>query len=183
MIQFDPIQHRFTLNGEAVPSVTFMLKATGWVDTTFYSEEGRRRGELVHQATALFDRQALDFGTIPDEIVAYVLQYEKACKELKLSIRRIEFIVHKGKLWAGIEDREAMWERQLTVVEIKTGAPVLADKLQAAAYTATHSKPVRELLLYLKPDRYKAVELRGSERTEFAFRWEQIQSLYHWRKK
>jgi hypothetical protein len=185
VIQFDPIQHRFTLNGEAVPSVTTILKAGGWIDTTFFTEEGRRRGEIVHQATALLDQQRLDWLSIPEEYRGYVLSYEKARDLLKLGIRRIEFIVHKGKLWAGIEDREAMWERQLAVVELKTGAPALSDKLQMAGYAGTHGKPPRQLLLYLKVDgsMAKVVELQKAEREECAFRWDQVQSLHHWRQR
>jgi hypothetical protein len=183
MIQFDAATHRFTLRGEAVPSVTTILKAGGWIDDRFYTEQGRKRGEDVHRATALLDQQRLDWTSLSEEIRAYVLSYERARAELGLGIRRIECVVHKARLWAGIEDREATWGHQLTVVELKTGAPTLADKLQLSGYGATHAKPPRLLLLYLRPDGYKAVMLRPSEREEFALAWHQIVSLYHWRLK
>ncbi len=180
---FDPVAHRFTLNGQEIPSVTRILKAGGWIDEHWFTEEGRRRGEIVHQATALLDRQLLDWLSIPEEYRGYVLSYEKARDLLKLGIRRIEFIVHKGGLWAGIEDREAMWERQLTVVEFKTGAPALSDKLQMAGYAGTHAKPPRQLLLYLKADGSMArvVELQKAERESCARVWEAQVGLYHWR--
>jgi CRISPR/Cas system-associated exonuclease Cas4 (RecB family) len=183
MIQFDATTHRFTFRGKAVPSVTQLLKAGGWIDTTFMTEEGRRRGEIVHQATALLDQDRLDWLSLSDEIRAYVETYERAKKELKLHVRRIEHIVHKGKLFAGIEDREAIWEGQLAVVDLKTGQPKLADKLQIAAYGATHAKAPRELVLYVWPDRYKAVELKPAERVEFGQVWDRIVSLFHWRQR
>jgi len=181
MIDFDPILHRFTLNAEAVPSVTQILKAGGWIDDRFFNEEARKRGEDVHRATALLDQQRLDWTSLSEEIRAYMLSYERARAELGLGIRRIECIVHKARLWAGVEDREATWGRQLTVVELKTGTPTLADKLQLAGYGATHAKPPLLLLLYLRPDGYKAVVLKPEEREEVSLAWHQIVSLYHWR--
>jgi hypothetical protein len=181
MIHFDPETHTFSENGQQIPSVTTILKAGGWIDTTYYTEEGRRRGELVHKATALLDACLLDFSSFSEEIISYVLNYEKAREELKLDIRHSEHIVHKGRLWAGIEDREARWQGQLAVVELKTGEPTLADKLQVAAYGLTHEKPPRLLLLYLKPNGYKFIELPPTEREEFSLAWDRIVSLYHWR--
>jgi len=181
MIQFDVASHRFSADGQDVPSVTHILKAGGWIDDRFFNEQGRKRGEDVHRATALLDQQRLDWTSLSEEIRAYVLSYERARAELGLGIRRIECIVHKARLWAGIEDREATWGRQLTVVELKTGAPTLADKLQLAGYGATHAKPPLLLLLYLRPDGYKAVGLKLEEREEFNLAWHQIVSLYHWR--
>jgi hypothetical protein len=183
MIQFDVASHRFSADGQEVPSVTHILKAGGWIDDRFYTEQGRRRGEDVHRATALLDHQRLDWTSLSEEIRAYVLSYERARAELGLGIRRIECIVHKARLWAGIEDREATWGRQLTVVELKTGTPTLADKLQIAGYGATHAKPPLLLLLYLRPDGYKAVVLKPEEREELRLAWHQICSLYHWRLK
>jgi len=183
MIQFDVATHRFTINGEAVPSVTTILKAGGWIDDRFYTEQGRKRGEDVHRATSLLDAQRLDWTSLSEEIRAYVLSYERARAELGLGIRRIECIVHKARLWAGIEDREATWERQLTVVELKTGAPTLADKLQLAGYGATHAKPPQLLLLYLRTDGYKAVVLKPEQREEFSLAWYKIMTLYHWRRR
>jgi hypothetical protein len=183
VIQFDPETHSFSADGRRIPSVTQILKAGGWIDDHYYTEQGRKRGENVHQATALLDQQILDWTSLSEEIRAYVEAYERARAELKLGIRRIEYIVHKGRMFAGIEDREAMWERQLTVVDLKTGTPTLADKLQIAGYGATHVKPPRLLLLYLRPDGYKAVELEPGKREEFTLAWHQIVSIYHWRLK
>jgi len=183
VINYDPNKHEYRLNGQLVPSVTTILKAGGWINTTFFTEASRRRGEIVHQATALLDQQRLDWLSIPEECRGYVLNYEKARDQLKLGIRKIECIVHKGKLWIGTEDREATWGRQFTVVELKTGAPTLADKLQLAGYGATHAKPPQLLLLYLRPDGYKAVVLKPEEREEVSLAWHQIVSLYHWRRK
>jgi len=183
MIQFEADTHRFSINGETVPSVTHILKAGGWIDDRFFNEEARKRGEDVHRATALLDQQRLDWTSLSEEIRAYVLSYERARAELGLGIRRIECIVHKARLWAGIEDREATWGRQLMVVELKTGAPTLADKLQLAGYGATHAKPPQLLLLYLRPDGYKAVVLKPEQREEFSLAWYKIMTLYHWRRR
>ena len=182
-ISFDSKKHEYRLNGERVPSVTQILKAGGWIDDRFFTEEGRRRGEFIHQATALLDRKLLDWTKLPEELRGYVESYEKARDALKLRIRRIEYIVHRGRLWFGKEDREATWERQLTVVDLKSGAPAEPyDKLQLAGYGATHAKMPRLLLLYLKADgsMAKSVELFG-ERTEYYLAWYKIVSLYHWR--
>jgi hypothetical protein len=52
-------------------------------------------------------------------------------------------------------------------------------------YAATHARPPRQLLLYLKADgsMAKIVELQKAEREEYAYRWDQVQSLHHWRQR
>lgn len=183
MIEFDADKHLFRLNGEEVPHVNQILEDERWRDTRWYTREARDRGQYIHQATALLDAELLDWGSLEPWAVPYVEQWEKAKRELDVRITSIERIVHKGNLWAGILDRTAVWERAATVIDLKTGDPVRADKLQILGYESTYRERRRVLLVYLKPDRYRAVELEAEEAEIYRMAWHQIVSLWWFRRR
>jgi hypothetical protein len=183
VIQFNPENHTFTLNGKDVPGVTRVLKDERWIDTRFFAEEGRERGTNVHKATAFLDADLLDWRTVDPAIVGYVESWEKARNELGLKITGIERIVYKGELYAGIVDREALWDKRKTVIDLKTGSPNRADNLQIVAYGATYRTMPRLLLVYLKPDGYKAVELEPDVAEVYSMSWFHIVSLWHFRRR
>lgn len=182
VIQFNPENHTFTLNGKDVPGVTRVLKDERWIDTRYFTEEGRERGTNVHKATAFLDADLLDWRTVDPAIVGYVESWEKARKELGIKVTGIERIVYKGELYAGIVDREARWEGRKTVIDIKTGSPNQADNLQIAAYGATYRNMPRLLLVYLKPDGYKAIELEPDKAEIWSLTWHQTLSVWWSRK-
>jgi len=183
MIEFDRDTHTFTLNGAEVPGVTRILRDEAWIDTRWYTPEGRDRGSYVHEASALLDRERLDWNTVDDEAIPYLVMWDRAKEELGLRITGIEKIVHKASLYAGIVDREAVWQRRKTVVDLKTGSPTRADKLQITAYGATYKTMPRLLLVYLKPERYRAVELEPDVVEVYRMAWFQIVNLWHWRRR
>lgn len=49
-VDFDPVAHRYTLDGRELISVTQALTEAGLIDTTWLSEEAAARGTAVHDA-------------------------------------------------------------------------------------------------------------------------------------
>lgn len=187
MIQFDPDGHIFTYRGHDVPSLTNILKAAGYIDGRFYTEDGRLRGQHFHQASALLDRNLLDWDTLDSDVINYLLCYEKAKEELGLRVREngIEKIVHKGSLWAGIVDRDLLWKGKKTIVELKSGSFEWWHRLQMVGYGATYPTMPQLLLLYCTPMGYKIDEkiLKPEVVEEFHMAWHQVVSLHHFRSK
>jgi len=183
MIHFDAIEHKFTMGGTTIPSVTQILKSEGWIDDRWYTEDGRKRGTNFHLATEWLDKGILDWTTVDGDNLPRLGQYENAIRELDIKMLKAEVIVHKGKLWAGIVDRFAKFQGEPTVIELKSGQPAIADKLQIIGYGCTQKIMPRLMLLYIKPTRYKMVLLEKAEILELARVWNETVHLYHWRKK
>jgi len=171
MIRFDEKRHLF--NDGQVPSVTTILKEENWIDTRFYSEDGRTRGEYVHKASAMLDAGMLDWQSIDPDVVKYLVSYERA--KLELGIKRfaaIERIVHSGVLWAGIEDRSVKWKGHNCPLDLKTGAYEMWHKVQIAGYAECYrTRPPYCLMLYLTQEKYKLIELTVTEMEPYYVAW------------
>ena len=46
---FDPEKHEYRVNSVLYPSVTEILSEMGFIDRTWFTEDGRLRGKLTHQ--------------------------------------------------------------------------------------------------------------------------------------
>jgi hypothetical protein len=64
MVAFDALAHRYTLDGEPLPSVTQILQASGIIDFSKIPQPillaARDRGTAVHQAAHYYNEQDLD---------------------------------------------------------------------------------------------------------------------------
>jgi hypothetical protein len=103
---FDEEKHLYTLNGIALPSVTGVLKAEGFIDTRFYDEYSRNRGTLIHLATEYDDSGDLDEDTLDPVIVPYVEAWRKFKKESGFIVDSSETpLCNKTHRYAGKIDR------------------------------------------------------------------------------
>jgi hypothetical protein len=84
MITFDPDTHTYTLDGQTVPSVTQVLQAMGFVDSTWFTEESRTRGKYVHRIIELHINQELDESTVDDSLAGYFGAFKLFCSEGEL---------------------------------------------------------------------------------------------------
>lgn len=76
-LMFDEGSHIYKFRGQVLPSVTGLLKAEGYIDTTFYNDAGRTRGSYVHLATHLDDQGELDEDTLDPGLVGYVESWRR----------------------------------------------------------------------------------------------------------
>lgn len=104
-VDFDREGHRYTLNGRSLESVTQILQAEGFIDTTFYDDFSRERGALVHLACHYDDTKELDDDSLDEVIVPYVAAWRSFKAESGFIVERSEVpMASKAYLYAGTPD-------------------------------------------------------------------------------
>ena len=76
-VTFEPEGHVYTWNGRRLPSITQILKAEGFIDTSHYDEWSRDKGSMVHLACHYDLAGELDEDTLDDEIRPYLAAFRK----------------------------------------------------------------------------------------------------------
>lgn len=162
-VSFDADGHRYAVTTGRIVSITQMLVQAGLVDTTWFTEEGKRRGTGVHDVTAAYDLQALDLETCHSEWRAYLLQHVKLTQIVQPEWSHIEVpFVHDQYLYGGRPDRVGRMYRAQAVVEVKSGPPDTVHGIQLAlqAYLVAPTlglppTTIQRYGWYLTPTRFK----------------------------
>ena len=136
MNTFDPATHTYSMDGRPVPSVTQVLKETGFIDTSHYPPGAAERGAAVHEMLALSDCQRLDLSSIGEDLAGYLLAWTRfrLAMHLNWPCMRIETPEYGIAGYAGTPDR-VLHERML-VLDIKSGDIEWWVKYQLAGYVA-----------------------------------------------
>lgn len=71
----DEVSRTFTLDGIPIPSVTEILQQEGFVDTTWFTEEGADNGERRHYMAYLEAKDDLDEDSIDDDDRPYLYAF------------------------------------------------------------------------------------------------------------
>lgn len=104
-VEYEDDGHRYTLNGLLLPSVTGILLAEGFIDTTWYTEEARTRGSYVHKARHLDDTGELDESTIDPVIAPYLEAWRRFKRETGFVVEESEVPkAQSSYLYAGTPD-------------------------------------------------------------------------------
>lgn len=120
-----------------------MLKLSGLVNTTHYTEHGKTRGSFAHLMCEAFDRkdQILDQDTLDPELRPYLDAYIKFTEVCQPEWTGIEKLMHDGPLRiAGTVDRIGTMRpggtgrKVKVVVDLKSGAYAPWHGLQLACY-------------------------------------------------
>ncbi len=170
-LRYDADLHEYIdeATGAVLPSVTQMLIKDGKIDTTWLTEEGRRRGTEVHRLTLNYDLDAIDN---PKAVASPFKGYLLAWVALMDVLQRPtwehleEPFVHPLLRFGGTPDRVGHVWRLLSVGEIKTGDfekwHPLQTALQAILVARTlhcHPEAIARFAFYIKADgRYKVEE-------------------------
>lgn len=145
MLVFEEHTHTYTLDGEVVPSVTGILKATGIIDFTGIPagvlESARTRGTTVHAAVHYFNEGDLDVdGFYRDfpEYAPYLRAWVSFCEQRRfravLNEHRVASRKHRV---AGTLDCLGWLDDRAVLLDFATGRPQDVSKdLQTAAYHA-----------------------------------------------
>ncbi len=138
-------------------SVTGEMGEWNLTTETFFDDQGRERGRIVHALCASIDRKELE--RLPDplqaEFLGYVMAWENAKRDLGLEIQLIEHRVSDPiRGYAGTLDRTAYWKSRLAIIELKTGAiqPVTALQLVAYGNAFQPSRVFERIAVQLMPD-------------------------------
>lgn len=131
--RFDHVDHVYSVDGRAIPNVTGMLQATGWVDPRYYNDEVRERGRAVHQLTAEYDLGALDPSTLVSKYRGWVLAHVAAMTRLRPTWEIIEEPeVHPVHLFGTRPDRVGKIYKVRSIVDLKSGVKDKAHQIQTA---------------------------------------------------
>lgn len=194
MLEFNPSNHSFTLDGLSIPSVTRVLAPLydgGSQSPTYqaYMELGRRRGTAVHEATEDHDRQAWrPTDPMAVEIAPYLTAWQAFLSDTGFEIHSIEEQVCSYRhRYAGILDRLGVLNGRRVVIDIKTGSsitPMMGVQLAAYQAAVNEEKPKAEQYPYrficqLRNDStYRLQEFRDrSDLTVFLA----LLTLHNWR--
>jgi hypothetical protein len=185
---YDPIKHEY--DGGRSPSVTTILKAAGYIDDRWMTEEARDRGSAVHTLCERyangerFDAKGRELASLE-----YVNAFAAWMRDTMAYAITTECIIHhtlNGRPYAGRFDLLAEITRKRRLVDLKTGAKAKWHKIQLAAYALAkfdreqYSNVIDEWpvnpdqcsCLYLRADgNYKEDRASGAEMVENIALW------------
>ncbi len=168
-----------TETGRVYPGVTQVIKAAGLMgyqnSAPFYME----RGSVIHEATALFDEDSLDWNTVDPRILPYVEAWQfyriRECENAPYDFIEKSF-VHPIYQYAGTLDRPGL--------DIKSGSPCAWHILQAAAYAHLSGAECSQWkTVYLQDDgRYKVTIYKVSDLYAAFKVFLAALAIYNWKK-
>lgn len=135
---FDPKEHIYRLDGVVLPSVTQILEDVGFINSDFYTEEARVRGQRVHLLCQFFDEGDYSVGEARQfNLDGYVESWRKLKERMAFKILEIEKPgYHPILKYAGTPDRVAILGNRGCVLDFKTGDEEFWHPYQSAAYDA-----------------------------------------------
>jgi len=146
-LAFNPIAHVYTLDGTPVPSVTQALKIVENFDSVPRAilENARDRGEQLHRAINLYNRDELDYDSLDDETRAGVHAWDRFINESgAVVIASEQPVYHETYRYAGTPDVVIEWNGRIAIPDVKsTYAVPRTVGAQTAAYAEAWKKEHR----------------------------------------
>lgn len=156
-VEFQEDGHLY--DGGRLESVTGILKAEGFIDTSFYTEEGRERGSYVHLATHLDDMGELDESSLDPVIVPYLEAWRRFKRESGFIVERSEVpMVSTAYRYAGTPDVAGIFPRS----SIRRAAVELHNNGTYRLVQFTDRQDVNLWLSVLAVHNWKKNNLRGN---------------------
>lgn len=149
-LRFDEPTHSYWVGEERLPSVTQVLSLLGGYEGIPLAilAKAAARGSAVHTATELDDAGTLDFGSLDDELIGYVMGWQKFKHEKKPVIFDAEVPgYHPVLKFAGTRDRRMQIGKKVGILDIKSSYMLMPTTgPQTAAYREiyNHGLPKEE---------------------------------------
>lgn len=128
-LQFDQATHAYFKEGLRIPSVTQVLKMSGWVSFEGIAkdvlENKRGIGEAVHKCAQYFDEGDLEESTVLPEWAGYLDAWKKFVRESQVQILGTEqkhLGTVNGMPYGMTYDRLAIVDGEESLLELKTCA-------------------------------------------------------------
>jgi len=181
-LQLDKTTHTYTLDGRTLPGVTAVLTDVGAVDTTWFTPEARRRGQIVHRACRLLLEDDLDEDSLSPGLKGYIAAFKRFLTETGFKAKFIEHKVH-GINHAGTLDWYGVMHGAAVLIDGKSGAVPKWCRLQTAAYAQALQHCEGALVekrfgLQLKPDGKYALSEAYTNLADFEY-WDACLRVYH----
>ena len=148
VIVFDEGAHVYKVNDRVVPSVTQIIYAAGLVDDTWFTDEARNRGRIVHTASHYLDENDLVLDSLDEKYRPYLSAWERFKREARFTPDLIEHrIYHKVWGYCGTLDRTGTFDGGTKcILDLKTsgsksGTPEKWWPLQLSAYISALDIP------------------------------------------
>ncbi|MFA5323951.1 MAG: hypothetical protein WC373_14865 [Smithella sp.] len=104
-VAFKKEGHVYTSNGKTYPSITQILSAEGFIDTTWFDEWSRDKGSMVHLACHYDVTGELDEESLDPEIVPYLAAFRRFMNESGFKVDKSEVpAINKTYGYAGTPD-------------------------------------------------------------------------------
>ena len=162
-----------------IVSVTEILVAEGFIDTTWYDEYSRTRGEYVHQAAHLYDIGKLDEERLDPVLVPYLEAWKKFLTESKFTVTDSEVRL-TGHGFTGRPDKIGVLNDYPTILDIKSGAVQPWTALQLAGYEVLKGTLHKRIAIRLKPNgKYSLTEFKDRRDREV---FSSALLCYNWKK-
>jgi len=169
MLLFDDVSHTYRWKGRKVPCVSDILApVTDYASVPRkYLERAANRGTAVHLACELDDRDILDYSSLDDEVMGYLVGWQSFVRDYKPKWTSIEERFYSSHHdFAGTPDRTADIDGYDSIVDIKTTKKIGPwVGLQLAGYSLGKGLPasanVKRYAVQLMPDgKYMAHEFK-----------------------
>jgi hypothetical protein len=122
IFRFDATEHvYYDEYGEVLPHITGILEKTGWVDSTWFSEESSIRGTAVHELTAHYDLGALDAASCVSSYRNYLLSHVAAMSMIPHEFYTVEEARVSPAGFGGRPDRTGVIYGLKAVLDGKSG--------------------------------------------------------------
>jgi hypothetical protein len=140
-LTFDPAEHSYGIDGLTVPSVTQVLRGSGFGGGGGGNGAAMARGSAVHLACEFLDAGIDE--PIDESLAGYIAAWENCKAEAGIEVVHSEMRVgHPRFLYAGTLDRIVRIEGQLAVLDLKTVTEFAVQHewgLQVAAYREAYN--------------------------------------------
>ncbi len=180
MLTFDDATHTYKIDGRALPSVTEILRAEGFIDTAFFSDFGRERGKLAHLAIHLHDAGELDEDSLDPVLRPYLDAWIKFKADTGCTILESEQpCADQFGRYAGTPDKIVLLDGKPTLLDIKTGVVSPWVRLQLCAYCEAKGIYRRAAVQLCEDGTYKLHHY--TDRQDFGV-WNAVLAVYHWKR-
>ena len=192
-IGFRKEDHKYSIDGVPVDSVTQILQSTGIIDFSKVPKENLEAsmifGTYVHEATELYDKNNLNLETLHPKLRPYLDAWIKFKVQVGFEIELNEEKIGSQKyMFAGTLDRRGIINNQRGIVDIKTSVDISrATAIQTAGYMIAHNEMFKKektkfrMAVLLKPDgTYKISEY--SDKSDMNVFLSSL-TLHNWRKR
>ena len=134
---YEDADHRYSIDGVEVISVTQALVSSGIIDTKWFTEWARHRGSTVHKCIEFMVKGTLDLNTVDPRIQGYLDAYQRFLDDTGFKCKAVERQVWSiSGRFAGTLDQLGTFGDKTAIVDTKTGALLRPTGLQLTGYAS-----------------------------------------------
>ena len=186
MLRMDE-SHQYWWGDTYVPGVNEILRATGLVNTDYFTEEGAARGKRRHLLVEDYDKGEADWDGLDPDDSHILIGYQEFLEETGFVVQANELpLYHPVFHYAGTLDKVGVLDDKTTVLDVKTGSSVgpwakIQVALYALAYAHTFDSPIPRMgILHLRKAKKRQYSWKPISEPYIVESAISIVETYHW---